>query len=143
MSKIPPTLCPDFTLKRCNTDQNFFCKFCCPNKNRGPHFFSFLICAFAYGPLRSYVKSLFKIWEKAAMYNRALTDLPSCQIIISSSQVDFGSQEGPVMEEKSGHEFGVFMPIKKLFKDRHVTIALVVCLGGKSTVICLQSETLT
>ena len=44
--------------------------------------------------------------------------------------MDFGSQEGPVMEEKSEHESGVFMSIKRLFKDRHVTIALVVCLGG-------------
>ena len=48
MSKIPPMLCPDFTLKRCDTDQNFFCKFCCPDKNRGPHVFSFLICAFVF-----------------------------------------------------------------------------------------------
>ena len=53
------------------------------------------------------------------------------QIITSSSQVDFGSQEGPVMEEKSGHESGAFMPIKRLFKDWHVTtIALVGCQGG-------------
>ena len=44
----PPTLCPDFTPKRCDTDQNFFCKFCCPDKNRGPHVFSFLICAFVF-----------------------------------------------------------------------------------------------
>ena len=39
------------------------------------------------------------------------------QIIISSSQVDFGRQEGPVMEEKSEHESGVFMPIKRLIQD--------------------------
>ena len=37
MSKIPPTLCPDFTLKWCDTDQNMFSNFCYQTKNRGPH----------------------------------------------------------------------------------------------------------
>ena len=44
----PLMLCPEFTLKRCVTDQNSFCKFCCPTKNGGPHVFSFLICAFVF-----------------------------------------------------------------------------------------------
>ena len=37
MSKIPPTLCPDFMLKYCNIDQNIFSNFCYQTKNRGPH----------------------------------------------------------------------------------------------------------
>ena len=34
--KYPPTLCPDFTLKWCDTDQNMFCNFCYQTKNGGP-----------------------------------------------------------------------------------------------------------
>ena len=41
LQNYPPMICPGFTPKRCVTDQNFFCNFCCPTKNRGPHVFSF------------------------------------------------------------------------------------------------------
>ena len=44
MSKIPPTLCSDFTLKWCDTDQNMFSNFCYQTKNRGPHVSLFAIC---------------------------------------------------------------------------------------------------
>ena len=40
MSKIPPTICPDFTLKLATTDQNMFCNFCYQTKD-GDHMFPF------------------------------------------------------------------------------------------------------
>ena len=45
MSKIPLTLCPDFTLKGCDTDQNMFCNFCYQTRNGGPHVSLFSIGA--------------------------------------------------------------------------------------------------
>ena len=42
MSKIPPSLCSDFTLKWCDTDQNMFSNFCYQTKNRGPYVFLFV-----------------------------------------------------------------------------------------------------
>ena len=67
MSKLPPTLCPDFTPKRCDSDQNFFCMFCCPYKNRGPHVFSFLICAFVF-ELWSQTKGTSKIKNQENLF---------------------------------------------------------------------------
>ena len=46
MSKIPPTLCSDFMLNWCDTDQNMFCNFCYQTKNGGPHVSLFPICVF-------------------------------------------------------------------------------------------------
>ena len=55
MSKIPPTLCPDFIPKWCDTDGNFFCNFCSPTKNGGPHVSFFWICTFPFEILTSKV----------------------------------------------------------------------------------------
>ena len=44
MSKIPLTLCSDFTLKWCDTDQNMFSNFCYQTKDGGPHVSLFSIC---------------------------------------------------------------------------------------------------
>ena len=41
MSKTSPTLCPDFMLKYCNTDQNMFPNFCYQTKKIEDHMFPF------------------------------------------------------------------------------------------------------
>ena len=45
MSKIPPKLCSDFTLKWGDTEENMFFNFCYQTKNGGPHvpLFSFYV----------------------------------------------------------------------------------------------------
>ena len=53
MSKIPPTLCSDFTLKWCDTDQTIVCNFCYPTQMED-HMFPFF--PFVSSPWRNHPK---------------------------------------------------------------------------------------